>query len=161
MHNNIIGRGIYMQIIFVGLSALLAGFVQTVTGFGAGIIIMLVLPYVTSLATASGINGCITGKFAFGNLVCHNFCGYGSRILHRFSQISRITLVGPKGYGQCAEYGESFQIHKYEGKDKLFPPVCHLCKFFSIFSAVRAYHPGRFLVRPKDMPQRRLAEKGL
>lgn len=49
-----------MQIIFVGLSALLAGFVQTVTGFGAGIIIMLVLPYVTSLATASGINGCIT-----------------------------------------------------------------------------------------------------
>lgn len=49
-----------MQLIIVGLTALLAGFIQTVTGFGGGIINMLVLPYIVSLATASGINGCIT-----------------------------------------------------------------------------------------------------
>ncbi len=49
-----------MELLLVAIATFTAGFVQTVTGFGAGIIIMLILPYMFPLTAASGINGCIT-----------------------------------------------------------------------------------------------------
>ena len=45
-----------MNVLIVFLSSLLGGFVQTVAGFGCGIVIMLLLPYYMSIVQATGLS---------------------------------------------------------------------------------------------------------
>ena len=45
---------------YIVMAAFVAGFVQSVTGFGAGIVIMMVLPYFYTLAQSSTANNSIT-----------------------------------------------------------------------------------------------------
>lgn len=49
-----------MNYIVVFIASLLGGFIQTVTGFGSGIVIMLFLPYILPIMKASALNNLIT-----------------------------------------------------------------------------------------------------
>lgn len=49
-----------MNTLIVGIASVLGGFTQTVTGFGCGIVIMLFLPYIMTVAQASGLSVLIT-----------------------------------------------------------------------------------------------------
>lgn len=49
-----------MNIFVIILSSLLGGFVQTVAGFGSGIVIMLFLPYIMPIMKASALNNIVT-----------------------------------------------------------------------------------------------------
>lgn len=56
-----------MQLILVVMmAAVIAGMVQSVTGFGAGIIVMMVLPYFFPVLTGSAISGSITTVLSIG-----------------------------------------------------------------------------------------------
>ncbi len=55
-----------MQLILVVMAAVVAGVVQSVTGFGAGILIMMVLPYFFPVMTSSAISGSITTVLSIG-----------------------------------------------------------------------------------------------
>ena len=49
-----------MNTLIVGIASVLGGFTQTVTGFGCGIVIMLFLPYIMTVAQASALSVLIT-----------------------------------------------------------------------------------------------------
>ena len=49
-----------MNMIAIALVTMVAGFVQTVTGFGAGIVNMLILPLFLGINVSAGISGMVT-----------------------------------------------------------------------------------------------------
>ena len=49
-----------MNFIFIMFASMFGGFIQTITGFGSGIVIMLFLPYIFSVMKASALNNMIT-----------------------------------------------------------------------------------------------------
>ena len=65
---------VIMNFIFIMFASMFGGFIQTITGFGSGIVIMLFLPYIFSVMKASALNNMITIILNF--ILVKRFCKY-------------------------------------------------------------------------------------
>lgn len=63
-----------MTYLYFALAAIIAGLVQGTTGFGAGVVVMLVLPYLMPLPEAAGISGAMA--LGLCSLMTYRYRGY-------------------------------------------------------------------------------------